>query len=719
MDDQKIKLVINSLVDVIQDILPEVQLPDVIKTEDTELIKATKNFLAGTSLTVNDDLLKSVFNSLNGNMGNLSYEMKPIDIEGIINFPSDKTEGDVTAYKKEATELINKMLSEVEVSDKWLNSFLEILEINLSFVPGTLSDRQISLFDQAKFTASVALNMAIAGDSKESVSEGDELFLLYSMDFSGIQDFIYTINSKGALKMLRARSFYLEILMENVIDDLLSELGLSRIDLIYSGGGHCYMFLPNTEEIIKKLDDYNLKVYDWLIDKFDISLFIGHGYSPCSINSLKNIPDGSYSEIFRRTSRMISDHKANRYKAEQIIAINNRDHDDYTRECKVCKRLDKLNSENECSICSAIKDFSKHIQKDDYFVVSKDQSQGLPLPGGYSMEGHERLPDNEFVRAYRKKAVSDTTGRTIGIWVGDYTSDKTLEEMAQDAKDRGMIDRIGVYRADVDNLGSSISFGFSGSPGGPNILKTATLSRQLTLFFKHYINHILSNPSYSTDGTVTKGRNATICYAGGDDLSIVGEWFDVVELAIDLRNDFQKYSQSSLSISGGIGIYDHKYPISRTAYETAELEDMSKKNPGKDSITLLCDGEYHYCEDPDGRTIKLSDGTYKWEEFIDEVIGSKMRILMDFFDNSPSRGMNFMYNLLDLVRNQSERINFARFVYTLSRLEPGRSAPPEEKQQYKVFADNMSQWIKNDKDRRQLKTAMTLYAYISRNREDK
>ncbi len=717
MDEKKIKLVIYSLVDVVRDVLPEVLLPDVINYEDAEIIDVTKNLLIGTSVTVNDDLMGSIFNSLNGNKEDFCYDMKPIDMDGIINHPSDKTESEVTSYKSDVTELINKKLSEVEITDSWLNSFIEMLEIYLSFVPGTMTNREISLFDQAKFITSIALNNSTVNDSNESVSGGDELFLLYSMDFSGIQDFIYTINSKGALKMLRARSFYLEILMENVIDELLSELGLSRINLIYSGGGHCYMLLPNTEETIAKLDEYNLKVNDWLLDKFDISLFIGHGYSSCSINSLKNNPDGSYSEMFRRTSRMISDHKANRYKAEQIIAINNRVHDDYSRECIVCKRLDRLNSENECSICSAIKDFSKHILKDDYFVVSKDQEKGLSLPGGYSMEGYERLPDNEYVRAYRKRTVSDTTGRSIGIWVGDYTSGKTLEEMAEDAKNRGMIDRIGVYRADVDNLGSSISFGFSGSPGGSNILKTAALSRQLTLFFKHHINHILSSPSYGANGNNTKGRNATICYAGGDDLFIVGEWFDVVELAIDLRNYFKKFSQDSLSISGGIGIYDQKYPISRTAYETAELEDMSKKNPGKDSITLLCDGEYHYSEESDGRTIKLSDGTYKWEEFIDEVVGSKMKILADFFDNSPSRGMNFMYNLLVLVRNQSERINFARFVYTLSRLEPGRSASPEEKQQYKVFADHMTKWVKADKDRRQLKTAMTLYAYISRNRE--
>ena len=62
------------------------------------------------------------------------------------------------------------------------------------------------------------------------------------MDISGIQDFIYTINNKGALKGLRARSFYLEIMMEHLIDELLEKVELSRANLIYSGGGHAYYF---------------------------------------------------------------------------------------------------------------------------------------------------------------------------------------------------------------------------------------------------------------------------------------------------------------------------------------------------------------------------------------------------------------------------------------------------------------------------------------------
>ena len=72
-------------------------------------------------------------------------------------------------------------------------------------------------------------------------------FMLVSGDVSGIQDFLYTIPSKGALKSLRGRSFYLEIMLENFIDVLLEDLGLARTNLLYSGGGHFYLLAPNTD----------------------------------------------------------------------------------------------------------------------------------------------------------------------------------------------------------------------------------------------------------------------------------------------------------------------------------------------------------------------------------------------------------------------------------------------------------------------------------------
>ncbi len=68
--------------------------------------------------------------------------------------------------------------------------------------------------------------------------------LLVSGDLSGIQAFIYTIPSAGALKSLRGRSFYLEILMENIADEILARAGMSRSSLLYTGSGHFYLLLP-------------------------------------------------------------------------------------------------------------------------------------------------------------------------------------------------------------------------------------------------------------------------------------------------------------------------------------------------------------------------------------------------------------------------------------------------------------------------------------------
>lgn len=52
----------------------------------------------------------------------------------------------------------------------------------------------------------------------------EKAFRMLSLDISGIQKFIYTIHSSGALKMLRSRSFYLEIMMEHMVDELLTRL---------------------------------------------------------------------------------------------------------------------------------------------------------------------------------------------------------------------------------------------------------------------------------------------------------------------------------------------------------------------------------------------------------------------------------------------------------------------------------------------------------------
>ena len=123
----------------------------------------------------------------------------------------------------------------ITFDEEYLNSLLLVLEANLSYIPSSTSRREladISLYDHMKMTAAVAscveqyleersennYRKYLLENAKQAYDE--KMFLLYSMDISGIQKFIYTIADKGALKGLRARSFYLEIMMEHLVDEL-------------------------------------------------------------------------------------------------------------------------------------------------------------------------------------------------------------------------------------------------------------------------------------------------------------------------------------------------------------------------------------------------------------------------------------------------------------------------------------------------------------------
>lgn len=682
--------------------------------------------------------MESIFNILNGNDAMYYHAPGDMDPEGEINYPQiDKLEFDKFKYSK-IKQRITENLKGLCWDREHVNSLLEVMEANLTFVPSSTAAGEradISLFDHVKLTAAIAsciykyiqenkiddLKRYLFIDGKKFYEK--EVFLLFSMDISGIQKFIYTVTTKNALRTLRARSFYLEVMMEHIIDGLLEQLGLSRTNLLYCGGGHCYMLLPNTESVKIQIDSYLEDINQWFILNFGTALYIAGAYALCNSRTLRNDPEGSYSNLFRQVSSQISKIKLNRYSAKQIRFLNQRVHKDYTRECCVCKRIGETDSEGVCRLCRKFEKFSQSVLYDDAFsVLRKDEPDALPLPGGSSLTGDDleslrtrMIQDDDYVRTYTKNKMF--TGKYIStkLWVGDYTTGQTFEEFA--AQGTG-IERIGVLRADVDNLGQTFVSGFDSPVYGDQyntLSRTAVLSRKLSTFFKLHIREILKHGQFSLTGEPSdRQRKATIIYSGGDDVFIVGHWLDIIEFAIDLKNSFKQFTQGTLTLSAGIGIYDSSYPIRVIAEETGAMESASKSKVGKDSVTLLEDGAYHL---EDG--LRISDGTYTWSEFEEQVLGEKYTALCQFLDGSEDHGMAFMYHLLELLRQKDDKINFARLVYIMSRMEPKEEGA--DKERYEKFSQKIYQWIRSDdsdKDCRQLKTAMTLYAYVHRKKEE-
>lgn len=680
--------------------------------------------------------LQPVFNLLNENTGKKYYSSSKNNVEESINYPIDEKQCFSQDEYKRIMFNISDNLKGIDFSPEYINSLLEVLEANLSFVPSSTSNAEvpdISLFDHSKITAAIASSIVQYLDNDSCTSYKDSLFdkesefyekkafLIASIDLSGIQNFIYTIQSKNALKTLRARSFYLEIVMEHIIDELLTELGLSRCNLLYVGGGHCYFILPNTEKCKDTFSMYLEKVNQWFLEKFQTKLYAAGGYAVCTANNLKNNPKGSYQTIFKNVSQMISDVKIKRYNADTIRQLNSLRYEDYSRECVVCKGIAKTNEEGRCPICEGFEKFSGKVLYSDFFTIVKNENEGdLPLPGnfGLTVDTEQSLKnrmdkDDSFIRAYSKNR--SYTGKHIAtkLWVGSYTTKATFAEFASESTG---IKRVGILRADVDNLGHAFVAGFKNSMNDDRyvtISRTATLSRQLSLFFKLHINKILDNPKFTFDGKMKDKRNITIVYSGGDDIFAVGSWNEIIEFAIDLRNSFDEFTEKTLSISCGIGLYDAGYPISVSAEEVEDMVDKSKSLPNKNAITLLEDGCVHSL---DG--LEISDGTYIWKEFIDNVLMEKYKLIDEYMTYVQNEhGNALLYRILELIRHQDKRINFARFVYMLSRLEPDENASKEKKEVFRGFSEKMIKWVTNEQDRRHLKTAIELYVYLNRGEE--
>ena len=95
-----------------------------------------------------------------------------------------------------------------------------------------------------------------------------------------------------------------------------------------------------------------------------------------------------------------------------------------------------------------------------------------------------------------------------------------------------------------------------------------------------------------------------------------------------------------------------------------------------------------------------------------------MEVIRTYFEQNNEHGMAFLYHLTDFLRNTEDSINVARYVYLLSRMEPDEKQQEEVRNAYRSFSKKMYEWSQNQKDRRELITAIYLYVYLHREGEE-
>lgn len=638
----------------------------------------------------------SVFGHLGGKALSLSEEVFSIEqLQGIVK------------------PLLRQMAPCLDIPNEALLQLCEKTFAQVPCFPGDSEDGDLSLYDIAVQAAALASCWALwegTSHSDEALCS-DETLLLFSCDFSGIQSFLYLIASKYALKTLRGRSFFLELLMEHLLDELLESCGLSRANVIYSGGGHAYVLLPNTPAAQKAVDAFGEQANHWLSDQFDIELYLAWGAVSCSAEVLFGQKGSeACAGVFRELSGQLSQRKTHRYSAGELRRLNGRSSRQDGRECRVCGRTAFLTGpEDECAWCRRMRELGGKLTGTPLaLAVFRKRDEGtFPLPGlgearwgkwipAQEADGFSRKPST--VRLYSINEPLPHLPDCRCLWVGEHCPTSLLEDLAEDAIG---LRRIGVYRADVDNLGNAFVRGFAveDGPGYVSLTRTASFSRTMSRFFKHDLVRVLKD-SPGGDKTI-------VIYSGGDDLFLLGAWDGVLDSSRIIHDAFREYTGGSLTLSGGLGLYRAHYPLARSALEVAELEDFSKQREGKDAVTLFS---------PE------NGFRFSWTEFEEKVMKEKYSLLENFFskgsETENERGTAFLYKLSQYLQDGDEKINLARCAYLLARLRPGDRAEKAVKDSYAVFSKGFYQWALDPENRKQLIAAIMLYVYLHRGEKE-
>lgn len=646
-----------------------------------------------------------IFNVFGAQTDKRYFKPTVLNLKSEPNFASATYEpfskGDYAAI---ATRIKNE-LAEFEFNQAQIDSLLNLFEATLSFVPSSTNTKEIadiSLAEHSRLTAAFALaiydyledkgrhNYKEDLFTKASAFYEEEAFLLASFDLSGIQDFIYNIATSGAAKQLKARSLYLDFMSEYIADSLLDKLGLNRANLLYVGGGHAYFVLANTEKTVETLVQFEKDFNQFLLANFQTRLYVAFGWGSFAakdIMSELNSPE-SYRQVYQKASRMISEKKISRYDYQTLMLLN-RGGKSSERECEICHSVENLvdskkKNQKVCVICQGLYCFSKEIAH-NHFIITKNK--GLPIGPNACLKGiaFEKLRHEEFSRVYVKNDYKAGTVKATHVFVGDYQH-TTIDKYADLSKNENKlgIKRLAVVRLDVDDLGAAFMAGFSQQGNGQysTLSRSATFSRSMSLFFKVYINQFASD------------KKLSIIYAGGDDVFAIGSWQDIIAFTVELRQNFIKWTNGKLTLSAGIGLFADKTPISLMAHQTGELEEAAKGNE-KDSISLFS-----------------SDYTFKFDQFITNVYDDKLEQIRYFFNHQDERGKNFIYKLIELLRNyeSEEKMNVARLAYYLTRLE--ELTDKEERDKFKQFKKLFFKWYtNNESDRKEAELALLLYVY--------
>jgi CRISPR-associated protein Csm1 len=487
------------------------------------------------------------------------------------------------------------------------DELLALLEVYLHAVPHP-QDPGIGLFDHTRVAAALAVCFHDAVTHGEGRGGEPEWLrdhprdlpppcLLVSGDVSGIQRFIFGVQTKGASKALKGRSWEIQLLTEACARRLLDALELPGANLLYNGGGNFFLLAP-----AHRVDELEQHRQRFVRELLEADLYLALGWTPVAV---ADFLDARFAACWREAHREIERRKARRFQELEADAVFTpfpqeiRDsgevfqHRTERLTRAAAYRLERrgggdgsliarlgytpvfVEGEGRAALVFNTTDFSGRFAGFRFAVKDLPVYTDALIRELYPPGGEQRRPQE--VRA----------GGLIDF-----------DHFARMAEERTGTRKLGVLKMDVDDLGRIFVEGLPERERG--IAQIAMLSRTLKWFFEAYVNTLIQTRDFgwlpgAREGEADERRQAYHdqlypVFSGGDDFFLVGAWDAVWEFARMVREEFREFvcGHPGVTLSAALLVLDPKFPVSRFAAEAERrLEAAKHRDPRKDRISVL------------------------------------------------------------------------------------------------------------------------------------
>jgi len=507
---------------------------------------------------------------------------------------------DEASYQTGVEMLLRGFLENGGKAEQDFDRFYTLMQMYTSALPCTYGEDGVSLFQQWRMVSAV---MTI---SEDGTPEGlPESLGLIGFDLPGIQETVYTIASRGAGKSVRGRSAFVQLLVNALVDALVSEMDLCRANVLINAGGNALILCGWSADLDQQIVTFSTRVNRLLFSGIDGSPFVGFSgdlslavaceKAPWEILAYpvrqrmdEGAPVSEWQYYEKRLKQGLNAAKQKPFimllkTPEKVERFFTPDPISTNRYCAVCRKpednafqtFDPLKIEEDqedsatqaviCPMCDSFKELADDLGKRGRYLNCQRVAVAPANTSVWQRALH--AASNGLVYSFtttpmaqgRNLALTpdDFSGTGVhGLWPMAHTTPmsggaiRDNQSLADESP--SSFRRLGVLKADVDDLGAMLVHGLRDRRSAA---LTATMSESLSLFFGCWLDRICAEAPYKD--------LVYVLYAGGDDLLIVGAWHVIPMLAERLASDFERYTgnNQAVHLSAGVTMVGGKEPL--------------------------------------------------------------------------------------------------------------------------------------------------------------